>query len=233
MFYLARSNMTDILVARPDVKTAADLKGKPIAISSYGSLSHGDALVALNVLGLTDKDVTLTLVGNDTARLAALKAGGVAAAIQDGDIGPELTKQGYNVLVDLEKDSKVGIAREGLAATAEFVDKYPNTALALTAAEVEALNRMYTDKEPVIASLTRGGGVPRDKAVAQVDDLLSELWFPRDGYAPKEAWELSKGLLTPTNPAVANVDVTKAYTTKFVDQLKALGFFKQIGVPGY
>ncbi len=47
------------------VKTAADLKGKSVAISSFGSQSHAGALLAVKSLGLATSDVTITQVGND------------------------------------------------------------------------------------------------------------------------------------------------------------------------
>jgi NitT/TauT family transport system substrate-binding protein len=63
----------------PHVKTAADLKGGIIGISSAGSESDSTTTLALRRLGLTRQDVTVKEIGVD--RLAILRAGRVAATV--------------------------------------------------------------------------------------------------------------------------------------------------------
>ncbi len=87
------------LFAAPGVATAADLKGKVVGVSSLGSESDATMTLALGQLGLTRADVTIKPIG--LPRLAAVKAGEVAAtAINEPDRSLAYAA-GLNALVDL------------------------------------------------------------------------------------------------------------------------------------
>src|ERR1700723_2089896 len=60
----------------PGVKTAADLKGGVVGVSTFGSESDSTVTLALQKLGLTRDDVTVKEYGGGTKRLQAGKSGG-------------------------------------------------------------------------------------------------------------------------------------------------------------
>ena len=84
-----------------DVKTAADLKGGIVGVSTFGSESDSVATLALDRLGLTRADVTFKEYGGSTQRLAALKAGEIKATAVNEPGASLAREQGVNVLVDL------------------------------------------------------------------------------------------------------------------------------------
>ncbi len=232
--FVVRDNLTDSLYGGKDVKTAADLKGKNIAISSFGSQSHAGALLSLRKLGLTDKEVTITPIGNDTARLAALRAGSVAASMQDGALQKDLTAQGFNVIVDLTKvEGLGGTPRTGLVISPEFKQKYPNTVLALTAAYLEGMVQMRKSAERDAEILAEAAKLKPDEAKQQVTTELAAPWTPRDGKCDPKVMDFTKQVLLPSNPTLANVDASKACDNSFLDRLASLGLQKQLGLPGY
>lgn len=234
MVFVTRHNLTDYMYTRADVKTAADLKGKNVAISSFGSQSHAGALLAIKSLGLTERDVTITPIGTDATRLAALRAGSVAASMQDQAIAQELTPLGFNILVKLTDVKGIGgVPRTSLVVFPEFAEKYPNTTLALTAAYLEGITEMRKNPERAAVFLAEQGQIPLDNAKAQVAAEMAAPWEPRDGRCEPSVFEFTKQVNIPSNPAIANVDPQKACTNKFLDQLKDMGFHKKIGVPGY
>jgi ABC-type nitrate/sulfonate/bicarbonate transport system substrate-binding protein len=70
------------LVTKPEITRIEQLRSKIIAISRYGSATDYDARAALRQFGMDPgKDVTILAVGGGTARIAALVAGRVDAAI--------------------------------------------------------------------------------------------------------------------------------------------------------
>lgn len=72
------------LVARPEIRSLNDLRGKPVGISRYGASTEYAVRFALKANGIDpDKDVKLLAVGagTDAARISALDAGVVAAAV--------------------------------------------------------------------------------------------------------------------------------------------------------
>jgi NitT/TauT family transport system substrate-binding protein len=64
----------------PAIKTAADLKGKTIGISTFGSETDVAVSVALQKLGLSRQDVTVSQIGGSSQRFGALLAGRIDAA---------------------------------------------------------------------------------------------------------------------------------------------------------
>jgi ABC-type nitrate/sulfonate/bicarbonate transport system substrate-binding protein len=84
-----------------EVRTAADLKGGVVGVSTFGSESDSVAALALERLGLTRTDVTFKEYGGSTQRLAALKAGEIKATAVNEPAASLAREQGVNVLVDL------------------------------------------------------------------------------------------------------------------------------------
>jgi len=72
------SNGNDMLVATPDIKSPADLKGKAIGVE-LGFVGHLLALTAIQEAGLTEDDVTW--INTPTDKTAAMLASGKVAAI--------------------------------------------------------------------------------------------------------------------------------------------------------
>jgi NitT/TauT family transport system substrate-binding protein len=85
----------------PDVKTAADLKGGVVGVSSFGSESDSTVTLALKRLGLSRDDVTLKEYGSGTKRLAAVKSGEIKATAVNEPFSSRAREQGFNVLFDL------------------------------------------------------------------------------------------------------------------------------------
>jgi len=73
--------LTDRLVARPNIKSIEELRGKRIGIFRFGSASHLRVLNILPRYGLTDRDFTFLQIGDTPARLIALFAGSIDATL--------------------------------------------------------------------------------------------------------------------------------------------------------
>jgi NitT/TauT family transport system substrate-binding protein len=70
------------LVARPEIKTPADLRGKRVGVSRFGAGADRATRLLLSKLGLNpEKDLTLIQVGGAPTRLAALAANTIDATI--------------------------------------------------------------------------------------------------------------------------------------------------------
>ena len=85
----------------PGVKTAADLKGGVIGVSTFGSESDSTVTLAMQRLGLTRSDVVLKEYGGGMRRLDAVKSGEIKATPINEPIASIARAQGVNVLVDL------------------------------------------------------------------------------------------------------------------------------------
>jgi ABC-type nitrate/sulfonate/bicarbonate transport system substrate-binding protein len=83
------------------VKTAADLKGGTLGVSTFGSESDSTVTLAMQRLGLTRADVTVKEYGGGLRRLEAVKSGEIQATAINEPIASLARAQGVNVLLDL------------------------------------------------------------------------------------------------------------------------------------
>lgn len=90
-----------VLVARKEISSFRDLKGKTIGISSYGATA--DVLVRLGARHFNmdpSKDFFILQVGGSSARFAALQNGSIDATPLDTAYLPTAEKMGFKALVD-------------------------------------------------------------------------------------------------------------------------------------
>jgi NitT/TauT family transport system substrate-binding protein len=112
------------------VKTAADLKGGTIGVSTFGSESDSTVTLALARLGLTRDDVTLKEYGGGMRRLDAIKSGEIKATPINEPIASLARGQGVNVLVDLVPEqipwvfSSIVVRRGDIAARRDVLARF-------------------------------------------------------------------------------------------------------------
>jgi NitT/TauT family transport system substrate-binding protein len=90
------------LITRPEIKSAAELKGQASAVTRYGSTTHFYLKAALKHVGLNpDRDMTILQLGAGPEMVAALEAGRIAAAALTTRYAVPFLQRGWPVLVDL------------------------------------------------------------------------------------------------------------------------------------
>ena len=218
---------TDGLYCKAAIKTGADVKGKSIAISTFGGTSHGSALIAAGLLGYTSKDVVIKEVGNEGTRVAALKGGSVDCAVIGLQQDDAMKAAGLNLIVDVTKGGQWG--RSGLMARTDFIQKNPNTVLNVVAAAVRAQNYMWTnnaDAAPKFADWSQQKPDAAALAIKQFPDYgLRSMIFT------VEAFKAPQQVLAAVNPPVANVDLTKCFDLSFLQKLQDNGFYAKYSIP--
>ena len=91
------------LIARPEIKSAAELKGKATAVTRLGSTTHFYLRAALRQVGLDpEKDVTILQLGTGTEAVSAMESGRVSMAALTNRYAIPLLQRGWPMFVDLE-----------------------------------------------------------------------------------------------------------------------------------
>jgi ABC-type nitrate/sulfonate/bicarbonate transport system substrate-binding protein len=114
----------------PGVKTAADLKGGVVGVSTFGSESDSTVTLALQKLGLTRDDVVIKEYGGGTKRLEALKAGEIKATAINEPLSSLARGEGVNVLVDLVPEqipwlfSGIVVRKDDIAARRDLLTRF-------------------------------------------------------------------------------------------------------------
>ena len=176
------------LMARPDIKTAEQLRRGAVAISRFGSSSDFIARFALSKIGLTPgKDVTIVQIGSTPDRVAAVLTGRVQATVVNPPASIIAEKKGMNILADLPKMGLV-YQHTSAATTRKYIREHPDVVRRYVKSQVDAVHRIYTDKETSIKVLAKyfGGNVERDVLEKTYENLLNESVLPKKQYPSLE-----------------------------------------------
>ncbi len=93
------------LMVKPEIKRPEDLKGKKIAVTTYGSLTDFLVRNIMKKKGLNpDRDVALLQVGGDPERLAALKQGATEGATLSHPAYVMAQRLGFSLFWDFSKE---------------------------------------------------------------------------------------------------------------------------------
>ena len=85
------------LVAQKEIRSVAELKGKRVGVSQFGGTSDLSARLALKHFGVEpERDVLIIQIGSEGTRMAALRAGSVAAIIVPVPAVVLLKRDGFN-----------------------------------------------------------------------------------------------------------------------------------------
>ena len=221
--------LSDLLVTTEDVTNADQLRGKCVAVSTYGGTSHGAVILSLEALGLTPDDVVITEVGGQEDRIAALQGGSCAAAPVDAARQEEMAELGFNFLVDLKAEA-LPWGRSAMGVTEDWLAENPNTALVVAASVLEGQNMMWDDIDTAAeeyAEFLESDDV--DEARALIEDF-QEIGNRRMMWED-EAFENPKKVLATVNPDIADIPVSEAYNRSVLEQLESMGYYDQLGIP--
>ena len=90
---------THLLIARPEYKTIRDLKGKTLAVSTYGATSDVAARMMMKHGGVDpEKELKIIQLGAERGRYAALKEGIVDVAVLSPPTDTDAQRNGFRVL---------------------------------------------------------------------------------------------------------------------------------------
>jgi NitT/TauT family transport system substrate-binding protein len=93
----------------PDIRTAADLKGKKVAVTRIGSSSHTATVMLLKKLGLDEKDYTIMQLGSTQNRLTALTKGLIQGTTLSAPESVIARNAGMKILIPPSEVLKLGV----------------------------------------------------------------------------------------------------------------------------
>ena len=112
------------LVAQKDIRSVAELKGKRIGVSQFGGTSDLSARLALKHFGVEpERDALIIQIGSEGTRMAALRAGSVAAIIVPVPAVVLLKRDGFNEISFV--GDVVEFASNGYTTTEQRIKEHP------------------------------------------------------------------------------------------------------------
>jgi len=177
------------IVARPEIKTISDLRGKKIGTQRIGGSDHLAAEAILQAKGLDLKDVQfVTLGGDEPVRIEILKKGLVDAVCSVPPGPVRLAREGYNILGG-PKDLKIGNPISAVAITDARLKNNRDEAKKVLRAVLRGLRFMHERKEETIQIMAHWLSQTPDVARDSYDSILPS--FSLDGSTVDRTFEFA------------------------------------------
>ena len=195
VFYAPRAAVGFAWYARPGIGGWKDLKGRTIAISTFGSLTDVLTRSVLKRHGLNPGvDVNLVQVPDSATRIAALRAGRADVALVSPPLTYTAEEQGLPLL-DTQQTAIGELWPQAVFTVRErFLAEQPGTLRALLRAHVRGVRRTRADREASIDLLMTHAKFSRSHAERLYADALPT--FDERGDLPPRAMTAFWGMLT-------------------------------------
>lgn len=202
------------LLAQPEIKTGAQLKGKKIGITRFGSNTDFIARLAAQEFGLNPKtEITIVHAGAPDSRLLALKVKAVDATLFNIEQAVAARKLGYNLLLNFA-DKPIDYTHIAIIARDETIKTQPEMLRRFMRACVESIRYYKSRKEEVIKK-----GVQLQKLIDR--DAVEAGYIANVKSLPDDGRPTAQGTQLVIDAAVLDDPKAKNYTPQ---QLMDLSF---------
>ena len=214
------------ILAKPEIQHPADLRGKKIAISRFGSSSDVAVRTAIERHGLTDKDIVILQVGGQSERFAALRSGVVDAAIVSPPFNLVGRKLGFKEVIDVS-ETGVAYAHQQIVARKDFIDGQPDFVMRILRATIEGLGywKDPAKREMVTQNVAKFLKLDAQKERDQLDETFRYYGrvFPAKPYATVEGLELSAAILKKARPDTKDLNAKEFVVNRFIAEMEKDG----------
>ena len=220
------TSLNYVLMGKAGVKTAEQLKGGTVAISRFGSATDSIARFALRKIGLTPgKDVTLVQVGSGPDRLTAVLSARVTAAVINPPSNFIAEKKGLSVVADVAQMGLV-FQHTGAATTRKYIRENPDILRRYVKSHVEAVHRIYTDKEATVKTLGKymGSNVDREILEKSRENILTEALLPKKQIPSLEGLQTVLDDIGERDPRAKTAKPEQFVDFTFIRELEQSGF---------
>ena len=214
------------LIAQPDIKSVAQLRGKNIAVMSpEGSL----AVVAREILrknGIDPaKDVNLVTMGGDEVRFPALQTKSIQATLFNTAMSLKAQKEGFTKLA-LASDY-ANLIEGGLSTSNDRIKQGPDKIFRFIRAALKGLNFFVVNREASIKYMTEALRMNDRELVSAIYDIQSKLVL-RDGFTDDKVLQSMIEEMKKTTKVQRDIKISDIFDLTFVkkanEELKTSGW---------
>jgi ABC-type nitrate/sulfonate/bicarbonate transport system substrate-binding protein len=215
------------LITRPEIKSIEQLKGKKFGVSRFGSSADFGMRAMLKRVGVDPvKEATILQIGDEPARIAAIKSGNIDGTVANAPFGTDAERLKLNIIADSVK-MDIPFFNTGLLGSKRYLDKQDAKVMNFLRAYLEAIKVLKTEREYSIKALAQFTRVQNLKAVQEgYDYFVNQL--PPVPYPSVEAMQAVVAQIAETNPKARNVDAKNYVSDRYLRRLEDEGFVKKI-----
>ena len=204
-------------MAKPEIKSINDLKGKKVAVSRIGASTYFAAVAMLDSRGMKPADVLFIQAGGNAESFAALTNGAVDAAMLGYPFSLKTKQAGFQALFR-PADSEYGLYPNATVAARESWLKIPrnhSVAVNFLRAMGEGLHLAKTDAGVSKKALRRYLRV-QDETTLQATLEYIQPYFPESLLTIEKA--MANGIKFLDNPKAKELDPKQTFTNRYVDE---------------
>ena len=214
------------LLVRPEIKTAADLRGKRVATSSIGSLGDFLFRYALRKHGINpDREITWLSIGTNAERLQALLTGVIDGADVTYPADVQAERKGYRVLIDARKE--IIFPTTSVVTTRRNIREDRDTVMRMVRSHVEGIAFHKQNKEFALKVLTKYVRTADREFLEGSYNIFKQDFVPAP-YPITKGLEPTYDYVAQTRPDIRNHKPEEFVDTSFITELDKSGFIKKL-----
>ncbi|HEY7715902.1 MAG TPA: ABC transporter substrate-binding protein [Candidatus Binatia bacterium] len=203
------------LVVRPEIRSASDLKGKVLAVSSFGNTQAILTEKHLQHLGLKKGEYQLLAMGATPARIAALERNIAQGSLMPLPTNVQLENRGYRLLGNTAEFVINPIA--GLGVQEGRIKKDPDLIKRVLRATLRSLQLLQSNPSETVPILMNWTGATEKDALRSLE--LAKPGFSKNGTLTDEDLSIEWGFLQQQTKK-ANVPVSIAHDMSLLREVQ-------------
>ena len=217
------------LIAHAQFSAPADLKGRKIGITRFGTASHLVLQMMQRKWGMGPTDVQIIQVGSSPAMLASMEKGGIDAAVLTMPSIFVAEERGYRVLADLA-DMDIYYLNTMLDTTRWYLRTQRDQATRFIKGFVEGLAFFKKNKQESVEVLRKKLRTDpgREKYLELSYDLLANKFYDQVPYPSVRGVETVLEFLAKDNPKARAADPRTFIDGSIVKEIEASGFVEAL-----
>jgi ABC-type nitrate/sulfonate/bicarbonate transport system substrate-binding protein len=212
-------------MVRPEIKTPADLKGKKIAATRVGAVSHSVLLMMLKRWNINPTEVQVLQLGSSPNMLQALEKGGVDGAVMTLPFVFIAEDRGFRVLVDLA-ETDIYYLHTMIASTRSYLRTKRDTTLRFLKGFLEGIAFFKQNKKESLEIVRKKLRINADQErnLERSYDLLATKYYEQMPYPSLRGVETVLGLVEKDNPKAKSADPKSFYDDSLLREIEQSGF---------
>ena len=219
------------LYVQPTITQVAQLSGKRVGVTRFGSVSHFTAKAILDRSNVMDAVIVQT--GGYPESMTALSTNAIAGAMIPAPQSVVLREKGFRELVSIKqiRDMNIRFIEQGIVARRGFAEKNPDIVKRFIVAVYEGLKKIHDDKPFAVKILGKytkvtGQNMLDESYQASIDAFAKDPRVPPEVFKDLAEQLVTLKLIDPL--AVQKTPITAYYDNRYVDELEKSGFFKRL-----
>jgi ABC-type nitrate/sulfonate/bicarbonate transport system substrate-binding protein len=206
------------LYARPEIKSAEQLRGKIVGTDRAGSPVAYGTLVALRKLGLSSRDVQLRPFGGSIQVASALQSGQIAAGAAGPPVSFHVERSGFHSLASTLDQPYQNV---GLVVRRGRMNELAPRLVPLLRSVREGIDRYYADKPFTLRVIPKYTRDTDPDIIERTYEFYREAGFRRELTISESGMRGILSFLAETVPEAKNAEPIQFFDDRFVRQMNS------------